>query len=97
MNLSHHHKGTHVRQKSETVDSVNAALRSIDECFALPSIRVALNFRAEQMGWTSAEMARHLGMQRSHYGEVLNGIRSLPLRATKKAYALGVPASVLLQ
>lgn len=63
----------------------------------IPSISIALEFRAEQMGWTSSQMARRLGMQRSHFGEVLNGIRRLPLGATKKAYALGVPAKVLLQ
>lgn len=63
----------------------------------LPSIPSALQFRAEQMGWTSSQMAKRLGMQRSHFGEVLNGHRRLPLGATRKAYAIGVPASVLLQ
>lgn len=83
--------------KRSTKTEIKAALQNLDKCFDLPSIPVALNFRAEQMGWTSTEMARHLGMQRSHYGEVLNGIRQLPLKATKRAYALGVPASVLLR
>lgn len=42
-------------------------------------------------------MARRLGLQRSHYNEIVNGKRTLPYRAACKAYELGVPASVLLQ
>lgn len=78
------------KQKGRKASSVPQQLR-------LPSIPAALQFRAEQMGWTSSQMAKRLGMQRSHFGEVLNGLRTLPLSATKKAFALGVPASILLQ
>lgn len=63
----------------------------------LPSIPVALRFRSEQMGWSDSTMALNLGMQKSHYSEVLSAKRQLPLRARKNAHRLGVPAKVLLQ
>ena len=63
----------------------------------LPTIIEALKFRAEQMGWGQERMAIELGLQASHYSEVLSGKRRLPLRAMRKACKLGVPAKVLLQ
>lgn len=65
--------------------------------FRLPSIRASLEFRREAYGWTRTEMAKALGLQRSHYNEVVNGKRALPYRAACKAYEIGVPSSVLLQ
>lgn len=64
---------------------------------SLPSIPVALEFRREQYGWTQAKMSMELGIQSSHYSEIINGKRRLPLNATKLAYLIGVPAKVLLQ
>ncbi len=63
----------------------------------IPSVKSALKFRAEQMGWNDSEMARQIGIQRSHYSEILAGKRPLSLTATRKAFHLGVPAKVLLQ
>lgn len=63
----------------------------------LPTVVDALRFRAEQMNYTDQRMAKELGMQPSHYSEVLKGKRGLSIKATKKAFALGVPAEVLLQ
>ncbi len=63
----------------------------------LPTIPDALRFRSDQMGWNDSMMADKLGMGRSHYSEVLSGKRPLPLSAIRHSYALGVPASVLLQ
>ena len=65
--------------------------------FKLPSIASALEFRRENFEWTAIKMAQKLGMQKSHYSEVIHGKRRLSINATKKAYALGVPASVLLR
>lgn len=65
--------------------------------FRLPTIRSAVEFRREAMGWTKMEMAKRLGIQRSHYTEFTKGQRRLPYRALCHAHDLGVPANVLLQ
>ena len=61
------------------------------------SIPDALEFRRDQYGLTKAEWAAVLGLGLPHYGEVLNGKRALPISAAKRAFAVGVPAEVLLQ
>lgn len=61
------------------------------------SIADALEFRREQYGLTQREFAAILGLQNGHYSEIVNGKRRLPLGATKRAFAIGVPAEVLLQ
>ena len=63
----------------------------------LPTIIGALEFRREQYGWTNSKFAKKIGMSRSHFSEVMNGKRRLPLNARIKAYKLGVSAEVLLQ
>jgi len=63
----------------------------------LPTIIGALEFRREQYGWTNGKFAKKIGMSRSHFSEVMNGKRRLPLNARIKAYKLGVSAEVLLQ
>ena len=65
--------------------------------FRLPTIRAALEFRREAYGWSGTQMAKALGIQRSHYNEVINGHRRLPVNARCKAFEIGVPAEVLLQ
>lgn len=57
----------------------------------------ALEFRRDQYGLTQREFAAILGLQNSHYSEIINGKRRLTLGATKRAFAIGVPANVLLQ
>ena len=57
----------------------------------------ALEFRRDQYMLPRTEFAALLGMSLSHYGEVLNGKRKLPKRAMIRAYAIGVPAEILLQ
>jgi antitoxin component HigA of HigAB toxin-antitoxin module len=61
------------------------------------SIADALEFRRDQYGLTQTEFAAILGLCKSHFSEVLSGKRRLPLKATKRAFAIGVPAEVLLQ
>lgn len=61
------------------------------------SIADALEFRRDQYGLTQSEFAAILGMQKGHYSEIINGRRQLPIGATKRAFAIGVPAEVLLQ
>jgi len=61
------------------------------------SIKDALEFRRDQYGLTRSEFGALLGMNKSHYSEVLTGKRRLPIGAVKRAYAIGVPADALLQ
>ncbi len=57
----------------------------------------ALEFRREQYGLTRAEFAAILGITAAHFSEVMAGKRNLPLNARIRAFAVGVPAEVLLQ
>lgn len=61
-----------------------------------PSVSEALEFRQVEYGWTQRRMAKALGMSCGHYNEVLQGKRRLPYKAACLAYAVGVPAAVLL-
>ena len=61
------------------------------------SIVDALDFRRDQYGLTRAEFAAILGMTSTHFSEVMAGKRNLPLNARIRAFAVGVPAEVLLQ
>lgn len=62
----------------------------------VPTIADALEFRRDQYGLSQADFAFVLGIQPSHYSEVINGKRSLPMTAMKAAYKIGVPAEILL-
>lgn len=64
--------------------------------FKTPTIPSALEFRRHEYGWSQRRMAKALGIQGSHYNEVVKGKRSLPYRAACLAYKIGIPASVLL-
>jgi len=61
------------------------------------SLSDALEFRRDQYDLTRAEFSALLGLSASHYSEVINGHRRLPITATKRAYAIGVSADALLQ
>jgi HTH-type transcriptional regulator/antitoxin HigA len=63
----------------------------------LPNPITAIRFRIEQYGWTDAQFAEKVGMSRSHFSEVMNGKRKMPLHAVRKAVGLGIPAKVMLQ
>ncbi len=65
--------------------------------FPLPSPIEAIRFRIEQYGWTDSKYAKEIGMSRSHFSEVMKGKRRMPVKAIRKAIALGTPAEVLLQ
>lgn len=57
----------------------------------------AIQFRQEQYGWNDTKMAAMLDMSKPHYSEFRHGKRGLPINSIRKAYAIGIPASVLLQ
>lgn len=57
----------------------------------------ALEFRREAYGLNKRDFAALLGFSLARYSDVCSGRRRLPLDATKRAYAIGVPADALLQ
>ena len=61
------------------------------------SIPDSLEFRRGQYELSKSEFAGILGLSAAHYSEVLSEKRKLPLMASKRAFAIGVPAEVLLQ
>ena len=63
---------------------------------ALCSVVDAVEFRRSQCDLTQRDFAELLGLTPGNYGEILAGRRRLPINATKRAYAIGVPADVLL-
>jgi len=63
----------------------------------LPQIGAALEYRRDAYGLSATEFAGILGMLKSHYSEVVNGRRQLPFNATRRAFAIGVPADILLR
>ena len=60
------------------------------------SLADMLEFRRDQYGLTASRFAMVLGLTASHYSEIVNGKRDMPIRAAKRAYALGIPADMLL-
>lgn len=61
------------------------------------SIADALEFRRDQYGLKASEFAAILGLTPPKYSEIVNGRRNMPLNARIRAFAVGVPADVLLQ
>ena len=61
------------------------------------SISDALEFRRDQYGLTRSQFAALLGLGLNHYGEIISGKRGIGKTAMRRAYAIGVPAEVLLQ
>lgn len=62
-----------------------------------PKLVDAIQFRQEQYGWSDTKMAAMLDLSKSHYSEFKNGKRGLPINSIRKAYAIGIVATVLLQ
>ncbi len=56
----------------------------------------ALEFRREQYDLTVKEFSFILGVERSHYNEIINGKRSITLSLCRAAAAVGVPMEILL-
>lgn len=63
----------------------------------IPSVADALEFRRYCYELTAGEFANILGLCPSHYSEIVSGKREITKRAMKRAFAVGVPAAVLLQ
>lgn len=60
------------------------------------SLTDALEFRRDQYGLSAKEFAMLINLSQSHYSEVIHGLRDLPIKSVKRAFAIGVPAEVLL-
>ena len=56
----------------------------------------ALEFRREQYGLSVKEFSFILGLERSHYNEVINGKREITVKAMRKAAAIFVVPEALL-
>lgn len=80
-----------------------AEIRAYDDGFDAgrswtePSVKAAVEFRQEQYGLNDSQMAAILDLSKPHFSEFKHGKRGLPLNSIRKAYAIGIPASVLLQ
>lgn len=81
------------KKESEAYDEGYKAGKNAE----LPTLLEAVEFRREQYGWNQTKMAAMLDLSRSHYTEFKHGRRGLPVKSIRKAYAIGVPAAVLLQ
>lgn len=57
----------------------------------------AIEFRREQYGWNKSKMAAMLDMTKPNYSDFIAGRRGLPINSVRKAYAIGIPADILLQ
>lgn len=89
-------------RKKARVHSKNHALigRLITESYSVKSevsLSDALEFRRDQYGLSAAEFSMVLGILPTNYSAVISGKRRLPLDAVKRAFGIGVPATVLLQ
>lgn len=61
------------------------------------SIADALEFRRDQYGLRASEFAALIGVSAAKYSDIIAGRRNMPLNARIRAFAIGVPADVLLQ
>ena len=61
------------------------------------SVGDALELRRKECGLSRRNFSYLLGLQEGNYSMVVNGKKQLSLNATKCAYAIGVPAAILLQ
>jgi len=61
------------------------------------SIEDALEFRRLQYELNAKDFSAILGITASKYSDVIHGMANLPLNARIRAFAIGVPAEVLLQ
>ena len=84
-------------------DRKRVALEAFDEGYEAgrkekpPKLVDAIEFRRESYGWSKGKMAAMLDMTKGHYSEFIHGTRGLPVNSIRKAYAIGIPAQVLLQ
>ena len=62
-----------------------------------PKLVDDIEFRRDQYGWSKGKMAQMLDMTKGNYSEFIHGTRNLPINSIRKAYAIGIPAKVLLQ
>jgi antitoxin component HigA of HigAB toxin-antitoxin module len=97
MELFDAHISRHYTPKTELEQ---ARIKAFDEGYEAganakpPKLVDAIEFRQEQYGWNDSKMAAMLDLSKSHYSEFKNGKRALPVNSIRKAYAIGIPASL---
>ena len=88
---------TDLNERESTASVMRRLRRDVRPRKHKVSVADALEFRREAYDLTRVQFCELLGMRPSHYSEVVNGRTPLPIKATRKAFALGVPPEVLLQ
>lgn len=88
---------TDLNERESTASVMRRLRRDVRPRKHKVSVADALEFRREAYGLTRTQFCELLGMRPSHYSEVVNGRTPLPIKATRRAFALGVPAEFLLQ
>ena len=76
------------------IDKLEARARGNPD--AVPQAKALEDFR-EALGLTQLEFAGLLRLHPGHYLEIVKGESQLPIRAVRRAYALGISADSLLQ
>ena len=88
---------TDLNERESTASVMRRLRRDVRPRKHKVSVADALEFRREAYDLTRVQFCELLGMRPSHYSEVVNGRTPLRIKATRRAFALGVPAEVLLQ
>ena len=57
----------------------------------------ALRLFIKENGYSDMRFARGIGMQRSHFSEIMTGKRRMPLGAIRACIWLGMDAEVMIQ
>ncbi len=83
--------------KQELILRLLAQANANGKKIGFPSVVDALEFSRDQYGLSRHEFAAVIGVSPGHYSEIINGKRRLSINAAKRAFAIGVPADVLLQ
>ena len=66
------------------------------ETDSTPTVGEVFEQKRKELDLTMREFAVVVGLSPYHYNELIAGKRPLTLRSAKRAYAIGVPADVLL-
>lgn len=71
-------------------------IEEVDAGVESNSAAEALEFRRDQYGLSRKEFCDVLSIGESHYSEIINGKRSVPMSLARKANAIGVPLKSLV-
>lgn len=86
-----------VEKRPNAFERALVAVRTADDQL-LPTATLAdaLERKRREFGFTPGEFGVILGVGGKHYSELIRGTRSLSYKSARRAYALGVPAALIL-